>query len=566
MTLTTQNYRDIFVTKTTFLDDTAFDQAVKNAETTKKSLEQVLMERTYISTPQYLQLLSDYCNVPSTELRLGDIDRKVLKLMTPFLAEKLQSIAFKFADDSVHVAMADPTDTAARNELQQSLQQTVTPYVTTEQAIKRALMLYEGDIHETLDKVLDANADAQGEDALRRIVDALIETAVMLDASDIHLEPFEDNLLIRMRVEGILRIIAQLPSRLAKPLVAHLKIRAELKVDELRLPQDGRFAIATKGQEIDVRISLVPSMWGEKAVMRILPKEARMLDITTLGLLDDDVQLIRSYLRRPYGTILVCGPTGCGKTTTLYAFLQSVSSERIDVVNISTVEDPIEYTIPRVTQIQTKPSINLTFAVGLRALLRQDPDIIMVGEIRDSETANFAVRASLIGRLVLSSLHTNDAVGSIPRLLDMGIEPYLVSSTLSLVIAQRLARKLCTYCRESYVPDDATMANLRDDHDLTAAIERLSRRGLTTNNQHLRFYKAIGCEHCDGTGYAGRIALFEVMEMTDNLRRLALQHSDATTLRQAAVKDGMKTLFDDGVAKALTGVVSLDELLRVAYD
>ncbi len=566
MTLTKQDYKEIFVNETSFLDEKSFSKAVANAEMNKKPLEQVLMERTYISNAQYLQLLATYCKVPSTELNPADIDRQALKLITSYMAERLKAIPFSIVDDSVCIAMADPTDELALGELEQTLQQTVVPYVATYQAIIRSLMLYDGDIKDMVDRIIDANAQSQEE--IRGVVDVLIETATMLGASDIHIEPFEDSVLVRMRVEGVLRIIAELPVPLAKSLAAHLKIRAELKVDELRLPQDGRFMVVTRGQEIDIRLSLVPSMWGEKAVLRILPKEAHMLDITTLGLLEKDIDLIRTYLRRPYGTILVCGPTGCGKTTTLYAFLQSVSSERIDIVNISTIEDPIEYTIPRVTQIQTKPSINLTFAVGLRALLRQDPDIIMVGEIRDSETASFAVRASLIGRLVLSSLHTNNAVGAIPRLLDMGIEPYLVASTLSLVIAQRLARKLCVYCRESYVVDKATMDDLVKHHDLKNVLTRLSARGLVaqTDSLNLRLFKAVGCKHCDSTGYSGRTALFELFEMSDDLRQLTVRRVDAATLQQAAIKSGMKTLFEDGLAKAISGVISLDELLRVAYD
>jgi type II secretory ATPase GspE/PulE/Tfp pilus assembly ATPase PilB-like protein len=240
-------------------------------------------------------------------------------------------------------------------------------------------------------------------------------------------------------------------------LLARVKIVSDLKVDQKRLPQDGRFSLTVEGQEINFRVSTVPSLWGEKAVIRVLPKEAHLFDIANVGLLDSDIETVKDYLRRPHGMILVTGPTGAGKTTTLYSFLQQIGSERIDIVNISTIEDPIEYTIPRVTQIQTQPEIDLTFANGLRALLRQDPDILMVGEIRDEETADFAVRAALVGRLLISSLHTNDAPSTIPRLLDMGIEPYLLSSVLALVVAQRLARKLCTYCRESYHPEESVI-------------------------------------------------------------------------------------------------------------
>lgn len=565
MSFTTDDYKAIFVTKTTFMSESAFDRAMQHAKVAKKPIEQVLMERAYISEAQYLQLLAAYCKVPATELRVGDVDRTAIKLVTPYLAEKLQAIPFKADDSSISVAFVDPLDEDALNELQQALQQTIKPYVTTQQAVQRALMLYDETLNAIFSKHLQN--DEKHADDVSDILNGLVEAAVVLEASDIHLEPYEDALLVRMRVQGVLRVITEMAIELHKPLVTHLKIRSEMQVDETRLPQDGRFSADSHGQLVDVRVSLVPSMWGEKAVLRVLPKQARMLDIETLGLLEDDVEVVKKYLRHPSGMVLVCGPTGSGKTTTLYAFLQAVSSERIDVVNISTIEDPIEYTIPRVTQIQTKPSINLTFATGLRALLRQDPDIIMVGEIRDGETATFAVRAALIGRLVLSSLHTPDAVGAIPRLLDMGVEPYLVSSTVSLVIAQRLARKLCTYCRESYKPDDALLATLRSQHDLDSALVRLKKGGhITEGHDDLRFFRAVGCEHCDNTGYIGRTALFEILQMDDVLRHHATKQSDASTLRKVAIEQGMKTLFEDGLAKAFIGVVDLEELMRVAYE
>jgi type II secretory ATPase GspE/PulE/Tfp pilus assembly ATPase PilB-like protein len=301
--------------------------------------------------------------------------------------------------------------------------------------------------------------------------------------------------------------------------------------------------------------------------MRVLPKETHLFNVSNLGMLEGDLKKVQEQLRKPHGMVLVTGPTNSGKSTTLYAFLQQIGLERIDIVNISTVEDPIEYTMPRITQIQVDPGINLNFADGLRALLRQDPDILMVGEIRDSETADFAIQAALVGRLLLSSLHTNDAPATIPRLLDMGVEPYLIASTLSLVIAQRLARKLCEHCRESYVVDEATLNELRAHNDLDRAFNNLQREGIinSTDTSGLRFYKAVGCEHCNNTGFRGRIGLFELLPISQGIQEAINSRHDSDTIRRRALDEGMKTMFEDGLAKIILGHIDLAELFRVVY-
>jgi type IV pilus assembly protein PilB len=366
----------------------------------------------------------------------------------------------------------------------------------------------------------------------------------------------------------VLQQASTIPNDLYMGVVTYFKVKSGLKIDQSRLPQDGRLSLSVKGQEVNIRLSLVPSLYGEKIVMRILPKEAHVIDINSLGLLDSDLNIIQRNVKRPFGMILVCGPTGSGKTTSLYAFIQEIGMDKVNIVNISTIEDPIEYTIPRVTQIQTQPEIDLTFSSGLRALLRQDPDIIMVGEIRDEETADISVRAALVGRLLLSSIHTNDAVGVIPRLLDMGVEPYLVASTLAMVVAQRLARKLCTYCRQSYQLTDEDMQHLGALHDLNASMQLLKKVNIVNevDIRQLRFYKAVGCDKCDNTGYSGRTGLYEVLEINDEFRRSIGRDTNTATLKEIAVKNGMKTMFDDGLAKASLGIIDLPELLRVVYD
>lgn len=563
MALPIDVYKQIFVEDSGLLSPNDFDKAVASAEKIKRPLEQVLMERAFLAPYQFLQLLASFFKMPAKDLRIADVDREALRILPEGMAEKYMAIPFAAHDDIIHVAFAAPTE-ATIQELQQIVNHTVKPFITTEHMVRRALVLYHGNIADVLNKMISKDTELASDTGVQGMVETIVETAILLDASDAHIEPFEDSLIIRMRVDGLLRQVAEMPIKLLGPLVTQLKIRAEAKIDEHRLPQDGRFALNVKGQEVNIRLSTVPSLWGEKVALRILPKEAHLFDIYNVGFLDVDLTKIKEYLKRPFGLILVCGPTGSGKTTTLYSFLQEIGSERIDVVNISTIEDPIEYTVPRVTQIQTRPEINLTFAAGLRAILRQDPDIIMVGEIRDTETADFAVRAALVGRLVLSSLHTNDAVGAIPRLLDMGVEPYLVSSTLALVVAQRLARKLCIHCRESYTPDQQLLEDLRTHHNFDEAFAALNNLGVVGSEQPT-FYKAVGCEYCSKTGYSGRIAIYEILEMSDTLRKQVAERKDTTSIRKTAIAEGMKTMFADGLAKVFLGHIDVNELLRVVY-
>lgn len=576
MALTEQDFREIFVDRSGLLTSAEFDVVQKNAEGLRRPLSQVLMERTAVSPRYFLELVGDFFSLPVTELKIAEVDREALTSVSQAFAEKHLIVPFAKDARSLKVAFADPRNRDVVAAVESTAGVPIAPYAATEQAIRRALLLYRGDIREhlrrmvkRLEKDAAAGESATGEvPSILAFLDAIVDTAVILDASDIHIEPFEQETIIRLRVDGLLRTVARVPKVFHDSLIARLKVLARLRIDEHRLPQDGRFNVRVQEQAVDIRLSLVPSYWGEKAAMRVLRKEASLFDLASLGLLESDLEIIVRHLKRPFGMILVCGPTGSGKTTTLYAFLQEIGVEKTDVVNISTVEDPIEYTVARVTQIQIHPEINLTFSVGLRALLRQDPDILMVGEIRDGETANTAVRAALIGRLLLSSLHTNSAVGAIPRLLDMGVEPYLVSSTLSLVVAQRLVRKLCVRCRESYAPSNDVLGRLRELPSFAESVASLKRHGLLSDAKdpfkEVRFFQASGCAHCDHTGYQGRTPLFEILEVTDALRPHITARRDAAAITEVARQEGMKTLFADGLAKVAMGVTDLDELMRVA--
>jgi type II secretory ATPase GspE/PulE/Tfp pilus assembly ATPase PilB-like protein len=341
-----------------------------------------------------------------------------------------------------------------------------------------------------------------------------------------------------------------------------------MRVDERRAPQDGRFEADLSGVAVDLRVSTLPTLWGEKVVIRVLTRDTVLLDLEGLGLARADYVVVTGYLARPHGMILVTGPTGSGKTSTLYAFLMRVGADRRNVVNLSTIEDPIEYTMPRVNQVSVNQPAGLDFAHGLRALLRQDPDVVMVGEIRDKETADTAVRAALVGRLLFSTLHTNDATGAVARLLDMGVEPYLLTSTLTAVVAQRLVRRLCPECRESYEPRAAELEAIRGRPDFGAIARGLAEYGVISDHEdwltRARLFRSTGCTHCRFTGYRGRIGLFELFPVTEAVRPLIMQRSETAVIRAAAVAAGMRTLLMDGLAKALMGETSLDEVFRAA--
>ena len=568
MVIPVETFRKIFVDNSHLLTDEVFDTILNNAQRTQRSLEQMIMERASISPAQLLSLLSAFFEVPSTELRVRELDPAVVALIPENFAIEHTVVAYDSEDGVIKVAMADPSQEDITLQIENFTKMTVQPAVAREFAIKRALILYNGSIDEILKRSFDKDLDENNDHAADELSVSLIEMAVMMEASDIHFEPFETEMVIRYRIDGTLQTLTTLSPETHAPIVAYLKVAGKLRIDQTRLPQDGRFAMKVKGQDVNIRMSTVPSLWGEKIVLRLLPKESHQIDLTGIGLLPRDLGILKEYLKRPFGLILVCGPTGSGKSSTLYASLQEIGIDKLDTVNISTIEDPIEYTMSRITQIQTQPDIDLTFANGLRALLRQDPDIIMVGEIRDVETADFSVRAALVGRLVLSSIHTTNAVGAIPRLLDMGVEPYLVSSTLSLVVAQRLARRLCTECRESYEPEAHVIQDMYEKHNLQTALRVLQLNEIiadANNIDHIRFFRARGCDKCNNKGYRGRIGIFELLELNDELRNSINAHDDVVRMQNIALETGMKTMFQDGLAKVVLGEIDLDELVRIVY-
>ncbi len=462
------------------------------------------------------------------------------------------------------LAMADPTDTYTMNAFEMVTGRKVRPLVAIPNELDAALeRLYGagksalgqilGDVEQRDDIGFDADVqqlkDLASEAPVIRLVSLIITNALEMRASDIHFEPFENRLIVRYRIDGVLHEVESPPRRLSAAVISRIKIMAMLDIAERRLPQDGRIRLRVQGKEIDLRVSTVPTMHGESVVMRILDKGGVALDFKRLGFEDDTLQGFLDVLMEPHGILLVTGPTGSGKTTTLYTALDRLNKPDVKIL---TVEDPIEYQMPGINQIQVKPQIDLTFANALRSIVRQDPDVIMIGEIRDLETAQIAVQSALTGHLVLSTVHTNDAASTVNRLLDMGVEDYLLTSTVIGILAQRLVRTLCPVCKESYTA-------------LPEVVDELGLRKFSTKSD-VTLYHAKGCKDCGQTGFIGRVSIMEMLPMSDHLRTHVMRHATSTELRAEAVKEGMVTMYEDGMRKAMNGVTTFEEVLRVTRE
>jgi len=536
--------------------------------------EEELIKRKVVSEEKLLSLLSEFFGVPYVDLRKVEIPSDVIKIVPRSTAEKSLVIPFEKKGPVLRLAMADPSDVQTREKIRFTTGFKIQPYVALPFRIKEKLEEVYGKAEEEFfsklkSEILKESTSSKEEGELEEItissqvisldnlkslanqapivklVNALIMEALKKGASDIHIEPFEKELRVRYRIDGILHEVGKYQPSIKDAVVARIKVLSGLDIAEKRLPQDGRMKAKYQGREIDFRVSTVPTIYGEKVVLRILDKGSLKLDLSELGLEDREYELLKKAIFSPYGMVLVTGPTGSGKTTTLYSCLLTVNRPE---VNIMTVEDPVEYNLYGINQVQVNPEIGLTFAKVLRAFLRQDPDIIMVGEIRDTETAEIAIEAALTGHLVLSTLHTNDAPSTVTRLVDMGIEPFLVSSSVILVIAQRLARRICPYCKAPY----------------TYPKEVLLEVGFTPEEiEKLQTYKGMGCEKCDFTGYKGRVALYEVMEVVPEIRDAIVKGKNADEIRKIAKKYGMRTLREIGKIKIAKGITTPEEVLRV---
>lgn len=570
----------------------------------KLALQELVVKANLISEKDLTKLYAEEIDVPFIELNSKEIKREVLKLIPERIARQYDVVLFGVEDDgSKLLAMDDPDDIQAVNFLKKQLGNNIKVYMATKQTILQALDQYRGNISSELTKVISPDEQVEEEDdevseedvaedsPIAQTVNLLIEYAVKAGASDVHIEPREEHVLVRYRVDGILKEANKLPKKVLNALVSRIKILSNLKIDERRAPQDGRFKISANGQIYALRVSTLPIVDGEKVVMRILNESSKAATLEELGYWGYSLDTVNKAIVQPHGMILVTGPTGSGKSTSLFSVLSMLNSP---TVNISTVEDPVEYRIPGTNQTQVNPVAGMTFVNGLRALLRQDPNIIMVGEVRDGETAGLAVQAALTGHLVFSTLHTNNAATCLPRLLDMGIEAFLIASTVRAVIGQRLVRRLCVDCRESIAPDENTLKRLHEAFHLdeaggmnqihileeqalaggigktnTSTTNKVSTADLsTTESKITRIWKAKddGCDSCGHTGYRGRMGIYEVLGNSETIQNLIVGNSTSDVIQQESIKEGMVTMQVDGFIKALRGQTSIEEILRVTSE
>ena len=561
-----------------------FEEAKKKAEKTSQKVGDVLVSEGLITQEELIKLEAYILGIPFVNLEKENIPPKVLKVIPEPIARSNNIVAFRKRGDKLEVAMLDPEDLRTIDFIKKTTNLKILPRLTSPESIKNVLRQYqktlEAEFGEIIkkevgvikpiaeeEKEMEEKAELQKmaeELPIIRIVDTLLKHAVLQRGSDIHIEPIEKEVLVRYRIDGVLRDAMTLPKITAPGIVARVKVLSRLKLDEHRLPQDGRFKIETEDYRFSIRVSILPVFDGEKIVMRLLPETARAMGLEQLGLIGKSLEDVQLYLKKPIGMILVTGPTGSGKTTTLYSMVEILKSP---AVNISTVEDPIEYRMQRINQTQVNPKIGLTFANGLRSLLRQDPNIIMVGEIRDNETAGLAINASLTGHLVLSTLHTNTAAGAVPRLIDMECEPFLISSTLNCIIAQRLVRRLCPE-REKYTLKEPGVKEISKYCNLNRILkilkeERVVRPRATWKS--IPFYKPKPTKECPD-GYKGRIGIFEVLSVTETIKELIVKQATSDKIQEQAQKEGMRTMVEDGFLKAAQGATSIEEVLRVIIE
>ncbi len=523
------------------------------AKTANIALAEAVRQKKIITEDHLGKLIAQYYGLPFVNLSSITIPEAVYRIIPDKFAKTHLMIPFGRDQEGVKVAVADPSDAAAIATLEKKVAQRIVVHFATEQDIRTALKLHRRDV-QTLFADLMKKYHREDEAPLVLIVDLLMHTAVDENASDIHIEPQEADSLVRYRIDGVLHDVLHLSKTIHSQVVSRIKVLANLRTDEHSAPQDGKIRIQHDDQSVDIRISIIPMVEGEKIVMRLLVANFKLFSFTDLGMSADAVDKVNAALKRTYGMILSTGPTGSGKTTSIYAMLKILN---VRDKNITTIEDPVEYRIKGVNQIQVNSKTNLTFANGLRSILRQDPNIIFVGEIRDAETAGIAINAALTGHLVVSTLHTNDAATSLPRLIDMHVEPFLVASSVSLIVAQRLVRKICDYCRVS-----TTITETELQKSLPSTV--ISKHYIPVGeNKEIRVYKGQGCKNCRFTGYAGRVGIFEVLMVSKEIRRLITQRQDSDLIMQQAIKEGMVTMLDDGLMKVSQGVTTIEEILRV---
>ncbi len=554
------------LTKEDLISGQAFDGLMSEAKRMGQNIADLLISQNFITADYFYNIVAKYFGVERINLGSRVIEEKILRTLSEELARQKRAVVFaREADGTFDVAMEDPSDLETIEFLKKHLKTNIKPFLTSPDDLNRGFSLYGRHLTEDFKKIIEENIqatlrkkmgdikEAAKDVPIVAIIDNLLSYAISLRSSDIHIEILENAILVRYRIDGVLHEIIRIPKEVHPAIVARIKLLGGLKIDEHLKPQDGRFRHKVGPDLIDVRVAIIPVFYGEKVEMRLLSSTQRPLSLEELGILEETRKIIEENIKKTYGMILICGPTGSGKTTTLYSILNILNRPE---VNIVTIEDPIEYDIKYINQTQINPLASITFASGLRAILRQDPNIIMVGEIRDEETAEISVHSALTGHLLLSSLHTNDAATAVPRLVDMKIAPFLLAAVLNICLAQRLVKKICLNCIESYSPD----ANI------VGLLERQLKEANVNSKMKVPklLYKGKGCSVCNQSGYHGRIGIFEVLNVDEELRKLIINPDfSLDNLNNLAKSRGMMTMFEDGLRKAALGITTVEEVLRV---
>ncbi len=557
------------------LGEIFINQSMINSEQLKKALEiqktdskkkigEILVSQGAITQKQLLQALQHVYEAEYIELEDVILDPEIVSIIPKRIAVRYKIVPLSKENNTLTIAMANPLDVNTIDYIKEYTKMDVNPKFASEEDITNVLSThYEvgGHFDDILEKVDVSNVSEYGDEVNLSALEAISQEAPVIQlvnmiivqgikerASDIHLEPNKRGLLVRYRIDGILHDVRMLPARIKPAIISRIKILSRMDIAERRLPQDGRFQLRFGAREVDLRISSIPTVYEEKIVMRLLDKSQGVISLDSVGFTEKQLGEFRGMIKSSYGVILITGPTGSGKSTTLYGALNEIDSIEKNVI---TVEDPVEYKLERINQINVRPKIDLTFANALRSILRQDPDIIMIGEMRDPETAHIAVQSALTGHLVFSTLHTNDAVSSLTRMVDMGIAPFLISSSVIGVMAQRLVRRICPRCIEEYTPEKDVLENLKVNFKVP-------------DPGKFKLYRGKGCDYCKNTGYRGRTAIFEIVRINDEIRSMIMKNTSSNEIKEAAIKNGMRTLLDNGVAQALEGTTTIDEVLRVA--
>jgi type IV pilus assembly protein PilB len=547
-----RNFIGEYLLKKGVISRKQLEEAFEEQNRTNAKIGEIIVRRGFAKEEDVAKALAEQLGFAFVDLYSYKVDTAVLTLIPAQVALRLEAMPLFKVGDSLTVAMANPLDVDRIDEIGRLSGARIKPAVAAPSAINEAIKRHYGkkaEEKQQVEKETDRLIEEAEQEPVINIVNRVIEDAVKADASDIHLEPQGDNFYCRLRIDGILHKVPPLPKELQLAIVSRIKIMAGMDIAQSRLPQDGRIVMKASGRDIDLRVTTFPTIYGEHVSIRILDKSQGIIKLEELGFQADTLKKFKETIERPYGLVLVTGPTGSGKTTTLYSVLNTIN---VFTKNIITLEDPVEYTISNVHQSQVNAKAGLTFSSGLRSIVRLDPDIIMIGEIRDKDTADIAVQASLTGHLVFSTLHTNDAASAVNRLLDIGVEPYLLSSSLVGILAQRLVRKLCPKCKVEYKPNQEEMEIIKGN------MKNISAQAL--------FYKAGACEHCKDAGYKGRTGIFELIVPDENIKELITKRAPAYEIKSVAVKSGMKVLREDGLEKVAQGITSLSEVIRVTEE